>query len=107
MVREFKQAAGKDKAEVNSLVVKLFGDLKMEAPVAAVNGGNFRDSWKLVKLDEFTWEIENTANYASILWMGRRMGSSHLGNPKMYGSDQWPSGGEPMLKRFEYKLGKI
>jgi len=99
LVKEFDIGVKKDIKKVNIRVVKFFDDLKLEAPVST---GEFRDDWRLVRTDNFTWTITNNMEYASILWAGRR---EYEG--RMYGSDQWPKGGEPMLKKFEYDMERL
>ncbi len=99
LVEEFEIEIGKDLKRVNSRIVKFYGDLKMVSPVRS---GDFRSDWKMTRPDEFNWKIENNMQYASILWYGRR----EL-NGRMYGSDQWPLGGEPMLAKFKYDLESI
>ncbi len=99
VTEEFKIEVGKDLKRVNSRVVKLYSDLKVASPIRS---GDFRIDWKLTRPDPFNWKIENNMKYASILWWGRREM-----NGKMYGSDQWPAGGEPMLERFKFDLESI
>ena len=92
--------------ELNSLISKkdrliaekvsnFYSDLVKASPV---DTGTFRASWDLQK-SNYKWTISNNAEYASILFGGRRL----AGN-KMIGSEQWQEGGEPMLQRFENDL---
>ena len=131
---EFDIEVKKDIDKINSLVIKFHADLKKAAPVATVatsgyNGGDFRDSWEMIKHDDLTWTIRNGQDYASILWAGRHAGKARRAPWKnndrfsfssggsfsgartfkraMYGSTQWPEGGEPMLLKFRYKLENL
>jgi len=107
VAKEFEQAIEEDIQKINIQVVNFHRELVKAAPVAPIHGGNFRRSWRLSRDGKLHWTIKNDASYASILWAGRHPGTSKLGNPKWYGSLQWPQGGEPMLAKFKYRLNRI
>jgi hypothetical protein len=104
LLAEYKVEVGKDITKVNKRVVQFHRDLVKAAPV---DTGEFKDSWELIPKGILSWTIKNPMDYASILWVGRRQGSSKLGNPKWYGSEQWSEGGDPMLAKFKYDLERL
>ena len=99
LLNEFNLEVDKDIQKVTKLTVSFYAALKIVAPVKT---GEFRRDWKLTEESPLTWTIENNMEYASTLWLGRRSV-----NGKMYGSDQWPRGGQPMYDRFKYDLENL
>lgn len=73
-------------------VLNLFQDFIKKSPV---DTGNFRSSWSLEPLSETSWVIRNNAEYATILYDGRRFAAG-----QMLGSEQWPEGGDVMVEKF-------
>ena len=104
LLNEYREEVEKDIEKINKEVVSFHLALVKQSPV---DTGHFRKAWELTRKGRFTWTIRNSMEYASILWAGRRQGVSTLGNPKMYGSEQWPDGGEPMLAKFKYELERL
>ena len=96
LMSEFDAEVKADAIKVGKKVVEFHGDLKSVAPV---DSGEFRDAWELIQDGLLSWTIKNPMHYASELWRGRREI-----NGRMYGSDQWPEGGEPMLQKFNKEL---
>lgn len=84
-------------------VANLFARFIKSSPV---DTGAFRAAWDLRQSGPTSWVISNDMEYAEILFDGRRFVAG-----KWLGSDQWPEGGEVMLKRFnkivERRLNKI
>lgn len=69
--------------------------------VSPVDTGAFKTSWDFEQLSPTSWVITNDMEYAEILFDGRRFVSG-----KWFGSEQWPDGGEVMLKRFNKILNR-
>ncbi len=84
-------------------VANLFARFIKTSPV---DTGAFRAAWNFRQEGPTRWIIENDMEYAEILFDGRRFVSG-----KWFGSDQWPEGGDVMLKRFnrivQRRLNKI
>ncbi len=99
ITQEFDYEVGRDMDKVQDLVTGFAADLFMSSPV---DTGHFKASWSTEKKGNLSWTIENNAEYASILWLGRR----YAGN-QYYGSLQWQQGGEPMLERLKYDLERV
>jgi len=119
LTKEFEYEVGKDIDKVENEVRTFYADLQFIAPR---DTGHFLESYKMDSdKEKLTWEISNSAEYASILWMGRRYlpisisgwstsrsGGSSLSaqgkTGRLYGSLGWPEGGEPMYEEFKYNL---
>ncbi|RLA68954.1 MAG: hypothetical protein DRG09_06925 [Epsilonproteobacteria bacterium] len=86
---------------VEEEVIGLHNDL-IDAGQAVWLSGNFKNSFApVIKKGDFEWRIENDADYASILARGRR-----LVNGRMYGSEKWARGMDPMIAKMEDKIEK-
>ncbi len=99
LLQEFDYEVGVDVDKVQDLVTAFNADLVHSSPV---DTGHFKASWSMEQEGELTWTISNSAEYASILWLGRR----HVGG-RWYGSLQWKTSREPLLERLKYDLERV
>ncbi len=88
---------------IGTVATQLHTDLIKAAPV---DTGHFRRSWRIRQRNDWQWRISNSADYASILWRGRRIFRNHSGNPQWYGSEQWQAGGDPMIAQANVVLSR-
>ncbi len=95
---ELAQIESKRERITDEEVANLFAEFLRKSPV---DTGAFRTAWELTQRIDGTWVITNDMGYASILFEGRRL---VLG--VWYGSEQWPTGGDVMLAKFNRELQK-
>lgn len=93
----------KSERALKRTVYKLHTDLIKAAPV---DTGSFKIAWKVREENPQKFYITNAMEYTSILWRGRRPFPNGKGKMQMYGSKQWPEGGDPMLAKSNIALQK-
>ena len=89
---------------LNKIMSEAMGIVKNEAFIlqgnlietSPIDTGHFKASWQpLQQIGRYTWRISNTAEYATILAVGRHA---------PYGSLQWSNGLAPMLQKTSINI---
>ena len=97
--KQFKEITALADKEVGKAALGFHSEITKAWPVLT---GYSKNAWQSPKqIDKGEWQVVNDVLYASVLWKGR-----HVDGGKVYGSEQLPLGGYPILNAIKEKLIK-